>query len=121
MVNELGWVHRDLKTENILVHNGILQVTDFGAAAPIMGKIRDGETIPKGVLHSTKIGTLQTMAPEVNDENHPFYGKYFAYYTDLWSLGVILFLFKSHSYPFHYYDEKTGILKNYNKRLDYVS
>ena len=67
MLNELGLVHRDLKTENILVHNGKLQVVDFGAAGPIKGKIRDGETIPKGFLTSTDIGTLTTAAPEVTD------------------------------------------------------
>ena len=42
-------------------------MVDFGAAGPIKGKIRDGETIPKGFLTSTDIGTLTTAAPEVTD------------------------------------------------------
>ena len=68
MLNELGLVHLDLKTENILVHNGILQVVDFGAARLIKGKKTDGGTIPEGFLTCTEIGTHLTAAPEVFDK-----------------------------------------------------
>ena len=50
-------------------------MADFGAAAPIIGKLIEG-SIPEGVLHSTHIGTTHTAAPEVIDVFSPFYGHY---------------------------------------------
>ena len=63
-----GIVHRDLKPENILLDGQFnLKIADFGFAAPVEGK--DG----KGNL-TTKLGTLNYMAPEIHLKQ-PYQGR----------------------------------------------
>ena len=49
-------VHRDLKAENILSHNGIYKIADFGFSK---------EIDPGAEIRMTTLGTITTMAPEV--------------------------------------------------------
>jgi serine/threonine protein kinase len=49
-------VHRDLKAENILSHNGIYKIADLGFSK---------EIDPVNELQQTTLGTITTMAPEV--------------------------------------------------------
>jgi serine/threonine protein kinase len=73
-----GIVHRDLKSENILIDlNGSIKLTDFNCA---------GRINPSGdsnILNSLK-GTIPFMAPEVILQNN--YGRK----ADIWSLGCII-------------------------------
>ena len=48
-------IHRDLKAENILSHNGVYKIADLG-----FSKLVDEEEVNR-----TTLGTITTMAPEV--------------------------------------------------------
>lgn len=73
VLQENNVLHRDIKLENILVHNSNYVLADFG----ISRKIKE-ETM-------TTIGTPYTIAPEIIDP-----GKY-SFSADLYSLGCCLF------------------------------
>ena len=94
-----GVCHRDLKLENLMLlgtasgtlgTQELVKVTDFGLSKDCS-------------MHSqphTKVGTISYMAPEVTEANNaePYDGQA----ADVWSLGVILYVLVSCSYPFGY-------------------
>lgn len=77
-----GLVHRDIKPENIFLSDDFaLKLADFGYSAPLEG--HDGS----GYLHSFK-GTRPYMAPEILERK-----AYSGQSADLFSAGIILFIF----------------------------
>ena len=83
-------IHRDLKLENILVDvNFNLKVCDF----TLSKTISEGSSC--GIFY-TYAGTERYMAPEIL-EGKPYKGTA----TDIFALGVILFLMVAGVMPFH--------------------
>lgn len=68
-------IHRDFKLPNILLHNGVVKVADFG-----FSKITSEFETNKSML-----GSPLNMAPEI------LQGKEYNNKADIWSLGVCLY------------------------------
>lgn len=72
--HNLNRVHRDIKSDNILVNRaGAVKLGDFGAATEVQEESR-----------MTEVGTPYWMAPEV------ILGEPYGKKVDVWSLGIIL-------------------------------
>ncbi len=82
-----GTVHRDLKTDNMmLTEEGIVKITDFGLA-----KLRGGEHLTKS---GSTMGTAGYMSPE------QIRGEEIDYRSDIFSFGIILFEVTTGRLPF---------------------
>ena len=86
-IHELGIVHRDLKSQNVIVdENGAVAIVDFGLARWNLG---GGFT-----LDSIILGTPQYMSPEQAS------GKTVDARTDIYSIGIIAFEALTGQLPF---------------------
>lgn len=65
-------IHRDIKCANILMHNSVCKLTDFGSAKILKGDINQTASMK---------GTLNWMAPEIMKSEVP------TRYSDIWSIG----------------------------------
>ena len=69
-------MHRDLKPDNILLHNGRIKIADFGFSKYLRSPTD---------LAQTMLGSPIYMAPEVLN------GEPYTMKADIWSLGVVLY------------------------------
>lgn len=83
-------VHRDIKPQNILIHNNTLKISDFGFA----------KLYEQDELIQTHCGTPLYMAPEII-HHHEYNTK-----SDIWSVGVILYELFSHTHPYRVSNKK---------------
>ena len=74
-LHKRGVVHRDIKSENILVNcNGDIKLADFGYSAQLTQEQRN---------RKTKVGTIYWMAPELIKGKKAYDAK-----VDIWSFGI---------------------------------
>lgn len=89
--------HRDLKLENILItHKQIPKIADFSFAI-----VFDGRN-----LCTDYCGSLPYFAPELL-MNHP----YNPLVSDVWSLGVCLYIMTNDAFPFKFTDGEAMLAK----------
>lgn len=104
--NEKGVVHRDIKLENLLLDKNFnLKLVDFGFAALFDKGSKDADKL------STLVGTEGYMAPEILKRKHWYSGMK----TDVFSLGVILFVMVLGVKPFRHaskYDQNYRMLRH---------
>merc|ERR1719362_734011 len=85
-MHSLNIVHCDLKAQNILFYNDILQIIDLG----------DSKIVNDKQKYSEFVGTIHYVAPEII---RPRTGEELKK-SDLWSVGVIAYLLVCGQLPF---------------------
>ena len=86
-------MHRDFKLPNILKHNGIIKIADFGFS----------KMLGEDNFANTMLGSPLNMAPEILG------GKEYTNKADIWSIGIILFQMIFGHYPFQSKDKQSLI------------
>ena len=90
-IHEVGVVHRDLKTANLMRdQKGVVRVMDFGIAKQ-HGAASGGVTV---TATGSLMGTPEYMSPE------QLRGEHVDYRGDLYSLGIVIFELFTGSLPF---------------------
>lgn len=87
MVNLLEIIHRDIKPANILKSNGVYKLADFGFA------IVENEF--ESIIKKFNVGTPVYMSPETVQFNQ------YSEKSDIWSLGIVLYLMVYKELPFN--------------------
>ena len=86
-----GFIHRDVKPENVLLHDGRALVADFGIARAVQGAADGRSLTGTGV----SIGTPQYMSPEQAAGERDVDAR-----TDVFALGVVLYEMLAGTPPF---------------------
>ena len=78
-------IHRDIKPQNILIHNDMIKICDFGFSTMIKNNLQ---------LCSSICGTPLFMSPEI------LFGEKYNLSSDIWALGILFYMmiYKVHPY-----------------------
>lgn len=105
-MHEKGWVHKDIKPENILISKSSeVKIIDFGLAVPVAKGI--GKLFGKA---KSVQGTRSYIAPETIKKQALGPG------ADIYSLGITIFEVLTGKTPFHGENPKEVLLKHISER-----
>lgn len=104
--DELRMAHRDIKIDNVLLHDNIAKLTDFGFAKECWDNINN-----RPILCETYCGTEPYYSPQLVARK-----PYNAYAADIWAMGVMLFCMLNNKFPFHFGDPQKMLAEQTNRR-----
>ncbi len=105
-MHEKGWVHKDIKPENILISKSSeVKVIDFGLAVPVAKGIGKLFGKPKTIQ-----GTRSYIAPETI-KKQPLGRE-----ADVYSLGITIFEILTGKTPFHGENPKEVLIKHISEK-----
>jgi calcium-dependent protein kinase len=89
-LHNAGYIHRDLKVDNILIREAVYSKE----GEPVIADFGEVIHISEAELFRQPVGTHHYMAPEICEKN------YYSFESDIWALGVILYVIIEGNYPF---------------------
>jgi serine/threonine protein kinase len=103
-LHEQGFVHRDLKVENIMLDaSGHIKIIDFGLALPITGSCEQA---------MTPTGSLSYMPPELISSGQKTGGRH----TDWWAMGVLAYELMAGRTPWSTLSDRTALRQEIQAR-----
>ncbi|KAI2797004.1 protein serine threonine kinase [Blomia tropicalis] len=111
-MHSIGFAHRDIKCENILLNKPRTEskLTDLGFTRSVNERRTGGQ-----VLSDTYCGSAAYVAPEVLKAQ-----PYNALISDVWSMGVVLFVLVNNRLPFGDRDTKKLLASQLDKNYKFV-
>jgi len=96
----LGVVHRDIKLENIMMSSDSMSAFLMGNATPKFIDFGLSKVLLPDERSSDPYGTLMYCSPEI------ILGKPHTKMTDVWSMGIVLYVLLTNRMPFVTMDRK---------------
>jgi serine/threonine protein kinase len=109
----LGILHRDIKLENIMMSNESMNAFLMGQAIPKFIDFGLSKVLLSDERSSDPYGTLMYCSPEI------ILGKPHFKATDIWSLGIVLYVLLTNRMPFVTMDRRETSKNIVSQRINF--